>query len=97
MISPISHWRTKEKEYQYLGKTGKIISFTKIINPPKGFGSLPYYVAVVEFSKREKRIAQLILEGKKPKIGGKVKGMIRIIGQPDKEGIINYGIKFKLI
>lgn len=97
MISPISQWREKKKEYQYLDKIGRIISFTKIANPPQGFGKLPYWVAVIEFKNKERKTGQLVLEGKKPKIGAKVRGVIRIINQPNKEEIINYGIKFKLI
>jgi uncharacterized OB-fold protein len=97
MKSPISYWREKQKEYQYLDKKGKIISFTKIYHPPEGFGKGPYYTAVIEFGNRKKKTGQLVLEGKKPKIGTRVKGILRIIGQPDKTGIINYGIKFKIL
>ena len=96
MRSPISNWRNKER-YQYLGKTGKIVSFTKINNPPKGFGRVPYYVAMVEFKNGKKKTGQLVLKGEELKIGAKVKAVIRIIETPDKEGIINYGVKFKVL
>ena len=96
MSSPIANWRNKEK-YRYLGRTGRIISFTRVNNPPKGFGKLPYYIGIIEFNHSQRKSGQLVLEGKKPKIGVKVMGIIRRIGIPDKEGIINYGIKFKLI
>jgi len=95
MRSPISNWRDKEK-YKYLGKTGKIVGFTKINNPPKGFGKVPYYVGIIEMRGGKKLTAQLVLEGKKPEIGGKARGIIRRIGIPDKEEIINYGVKFKI-
>lgn len=97
MINPISYWREQQKEYQYLDKIGRIISFTKINNPPKGFGKRPYYAGIIEFKNQDSRTGQFVLEGKKPKIGGQVKGIIRIIGQSGKNGIINYGIKFKLV
>lgn len=97
MKSPIAIWRRKRKDYQFLGKTGKIVSFSKVFNPPEGFGKLPYYVAVVEFKAGKRKIGQLVLEGKEPKIGAKVGVVIRRIGQPGLEEVINYGIKFKLI
>ena len=97
MHSPIANWRQKKKEYRYLDKIGKIISFTKIYNPPEGFGKLPYYTALVGFRNGKKKSGQLVLEGKEPQIGSKVKGIIRRIGVPNQKEIINYGIKFKLI
>ena len=96
MLSPIAQWRNKEK-YKYLGKIGKIVSFTKINNPPDGFGDFPYYAGIIKLTNGEKKIAQLVLESKVPKIGDRVKGVIRKIGIQDKEAIINYGVKFKLI
>lgn len=97
MTSPIIYWRSKEKRYQYLDKVGRIVSFTEIFKPPFGFGKTPYLVALIKFKNNQKQIGQLVLGNKKAKIGAKVKGIIRIIGQPSDRGIINYGIKFKLI
>lgn len=97
MKSPIAAWRSKRKEYQFLGKTGKMISFTRIFDPPEGFGKLPYFVAVVELKNGQRRTGQLVLEGKEPKIGARVEGVVRRIGQPGPEEIIRYGIKFKVI
>ena len=97
MNSPIISWRENKKNYQFLGKTGKVSSFTQILNPPEGFGKLPYWVAIVQLNHGKKLVAQLVLDGKKPKIGVRVKAVLRIIGQPEKEEIINYGVKFKLI
>jgi uncharacterized OB-fold protein len=95
MKNPIRKWRTKAK-YQHLGKTGKIVSFTKVNNPPAGFGNLPYYVGVIKIAK-EQITSQLVVEGEKPAIGKQVKGILRIIGQAKNEEIINYGVKFKVI
>lgn len=97
MTSPIVNWRNKKEEYQFLAKTGKIISFTKIFNPAMGFGKLPYFVAVVKLRNGQKKTGQLVLEGKKPKIGAPVKAIVRITNFPQPEEIINYGIKFKLV
>ncbi|HUV47145.1 MAG TPA: hypothetical protein VMW29_03355 [Candidatus Bathyarchaeia archaeon] len=97
MQSPIVYWRERKKEYRFLDRVGKLVSFTKIFNPPAGFEPWPYYSAIAEFRNGLKKTGQLVLEGKKPKIGGKVLGVIRRIGLQDKSGIINYGIKFKLL
>ena len=97
IISPISYWREKKKEYQCLNKAGRVISFTKINNPPLGFGKIPYYSVLVKLNNGQKKTSQLVLNGKKPRIGAKVKAIIRISGTPGKKDIINYGIKFKLI
>lgn len=78
-------------------KKGKIVSFSKVFNPPEGFGKLPFYVAVVEFKTGKRKIGQLVLEGKEPKIGAKVRAVIRRIGRPGQEEIIDYGIKFKVV
>lgn len=96
MKSPLTNWRDKEK-YKFLGKTGVIISLTKINNPPKGFGRLAYYAAIVGFKNKEKKTAALVLEGKKARIGAQVKAVIRRIGEPGPEDIIHYGIKFKVV
>ena len=97
MRSPISAWRKTKTTYRYLGKKGLIVSFTKVINPPAGFGRLPYWVGIIEFPDGERQTSQLVLEGKEPKVGGKVIGIVRKIGQVGKEEIINYGVKFKLL
>ena len=97
MKSPIAVWRSKRKDYQFLGEIGKIISLTRIFDPPEGFGKLPYFVAVVEFKKGRRRAGQLVLEGKEPKIGARVKGVIRRVGQPGPEEVVRYGVKFKVI
>lgn len=94
--NPIINWRNQQNRYQNLGKTGTIISFTKVYQPPRNFGKLPYYIGVIEL-KNKRVTAQLVIENKLPKIGDKVKAVLRIIGQPSKEGIINYGVKFKVL
>jgi uncharacterized OB-fold protein len=96
MINPISYWRDKKENLKYLNKTGKIVSFSRIVNPPQGFGLKPYYVAVLEFN-GQKTTGQLVTEAKQPEVGTLVKGILRILNQPDKKGIVNYGVKFKVI
>ncbi len=97
MKNPILNWRQQKQKYQLLGKQGRIVSFTKITNPPQGFGLLPYHVAIVDFGKQGKQTGQLVLEGKIPVRGGRVRAVLRIIGRQDSKELINYGVKFKLI
>jgi uncharacterized OB-fold protein len=97
MKNPIANWRSQEKNLKILEKKGRIISFSKIFNPPQGFGSLPYYVGLIDLGKFGKIAGQLVLNGKKLKKGAKVKAVLRIIGSQNKKELINYGIKFKLI
>ena len=97
MKSPIAIWRTKQENSRFLGKKGKIVSFSKVFNPPEGFGKQPFYSAVVELQPGKRKTGQLVLEGKKPRIGAKVIAVIRRISQPNLEEIIDYGIKFKVI
>ena len=97
MINPVADWRNKKKTFLFLNKIGTLISFTKINNPPKGFGKHAYWVAIVEFEEKKRKIGQLILEGKKPSVGGKVIGVARKLKKANKEEIISYGVKFKLL
>jgi len=96
MKNPIRKWRNKNK-YQYLGKQGEIVSFTKVNNPPLNFGRLPYYIGIIKFPGGGQITGQLVLEGQEPAIGKKAEGVLRIIGQAKDEEIINYGVKFKLV
>ena len=97
MKNPISQWRNKKKQYQFLYRTGKIISFTKVQHPPQGFGSLPYYTAIIEFPRKRRTTGQLVIEAKKPSLNASVKGVLRIVGRPEKSDIINYQVKYKVI
>jgi len=97
MASPAVYWRKKKTTFLFLNKKGTLLSFTKINNPPKGFGKQAYWVGIVEFPEGTNQIGQLILEGKEPKIGQAVIGVIRKTRQPNNEEVITYGVKFKLL
>lgn len=98
MQSPIKIWRNQKKIRRFLGRIGRIVSFTKIFIPPSGFeGQAPYPIVLVDFG-GEKLVGQLVdFENEDLKINTKVKAILRRIRQPDKEGVIPYGIKFKPI
>lgn len=97
MSTPVRIWREAEERYQNLGKKGKIISFTKIFNPPKDFfNQRPYWAGIIEFTNGKKITTQLVVEDKKPEIGQTVVGVLRRIRVKNKKSIIEYGVKFKV-
>jgi len=97
MTSPVVYWRNKKNAFSHLNKVGRLISFTKIHNPPIGFGKHAYWVGIVEFSAGEKKTGQLVLEGKTPKIDAQVIGIARKPRKEDTKSVISYGVKFKLL
>ena len=98
MVSPVKLWRNQKKIRESLGREGKIVSFTQISVPPLGFeAQAPYPVVLVDMGDKL-QIGQLVdSELNDVRIGQKVKAIIRRVRQPDSEGVIPYGIKFKLI
>ena len=99
MISPVKVWRNQGSIAKTLGKRGKIVSYTMIRVGPKGFESqIPYPVVLVEFNKGDRITGQLVdWEEKDLKIGKEVEAILRRIREPDPEGVIPYGIKFRPI
>lgn len=98
-ISPVKIWRHQKEIASFLGKEGKIISWTLIRVPPAGFErEAPYPVVLVELEKGARKIGQLVdWQDKDLMTGRKVRAVYRRAKQPDPEGIIPYGIKFKPI
>jgi len=98
-ISPVKIWRHQKETAFFLRKEGKIISWTLVRTPPEGFErEAPYPVVLVELEKGKRRMGQLVdWQDKDLRVGRKVKAVYRRIKQPDPEGIIPYGIKFKPI
>ncbi len=88
-------WRERDERLRYLGKAGKIISFTKILESPQGFEDQPYYVVMVEVN--DKRVVGQWVSGKRPEMGMKVKGVLRKSGIAEKAAVIEYGVKWKKI
>ncbi|OGF98725.1 hypothetical protein A3D78_07315 [Candidatus Gottesmanbacteria bacterium RIFCSPHIGHO2_02_FULL_39_14] len=97
MLSPVKIWRNQKKIKSLLFLKGKIVSYTQIYVPPAGFeAQAPYIVAIAEFNKGLRIIAQLVdYLDVNLKIGQKVITVLRRTKDPGLEGIIPYGIKFK--
>lgn len=79
-----------------LSGEGKVISYTTIHNPQKGFEQqVPYNIAIIELNEGVRITAQII-ECKREdiKIGMKVRAVFRKLSEEGKRGIIHYGYKF---
>lgn len=96
MKSAVKIWRERQARYQCWGKSGKIVSFTKIMEPPHGFGRRWYWVVLVEL-RRGKRVIGQLTGKKEPEIGGRVVGVVRRLRQARENEVIEYGVKFELI
>lgn len=107
MTSPVRIWRESETRYQYLGKTGKILSLTKIQTPVAGFEKyLPYFVAVIQLEDGKKITGQIVVQSSTPKggqakfkvqSGDKVVGVLRRLKESSEKGLIEYGVKWRIV
>lgn len=97
MNSPIQVWRNHKKLHNYLGKTGRLLTWTTIYIAPAGFEhQTPYVVGIVELSGGERLPVQIVdckEEDLKP--NQKVTVVIRKIGKVASGEVIEYGIKVK--
>ncbi len=80
-------------------REGKIYSYTRVHTGPSGFKhQTPYYMAIIELDNGARILSQLVdTDPKMVKIGAKAKKVFRKIVEPDKQGIISYGYKFRVV
>ena len=99
MISPVSIWRKQKQIRNVLGKKGTVLSWTKISVAGTDFKSYaPYLVALAELETGEKIFGQIVdMPEEKLTIGRKIIVTLRKVRAPSSEGVIAYGIKFKLL
>ncbi|OGK44070.1 hypothetical protein A2957_01245 [Candidatus Roizmanbacteria bacterium RIFCSPLOWO2_01_FULL_38_11] len=94
MYSPVKIWRRQRKLREYLGKKGKIITWTKIYTAGEGRSSEdPYNVALIEIDDHTRFSLQVIHGYEKLDFGQEVKIVLRKLHQKSHEGVIAYGIK----
>ena len=93
MKSAAQVWRNQKTNYQNLGKTGVVISKTRIIEAPGGFVG-PYWVVMVKLPKNNRAVGQWADEAE-PKIDMKAIGVLRRLGEAEPGGVIEYGVKWK--
>ena len=77
--SPVKLWRRQKNVTSLIGKKGKILQWTIIRVPGKGFsGVAPYPVVIVKMEDGEKMIGQLVdWESKDLKVGKAVTSVLR--------------------
>lgn len=75
---------------------GTIASFTTVRNPPKGFGTEPYRVALIELDDGKKVLAQLSKESAEPAIGARVAPAMRKV-RTMENGLIVYETKYSVL
>lgn len=92
--SPAKLARTTQERYRFLGKVGRVESFSSVSIGPEGLDRrIPYLVAVVDFGK-ERAILQLAdLKTGDVKVGMKVIGVMRRLFEPGEKELIAYGVK----
>lgn len=95
MNSPVKNWREIKKISQQLGRVGKVVTWTKVFVAPTGFEhEVPYLVAIVEFLDGQRTSVQVVDCLEEQIIEGmEVITVVRRIGKPSGEDVINYGIK----
>jgi len=76
---------------------GKIVTFTWVYTPPKGFNSrIPYCLAIIELAEGPRLTAQIVaVEQGEVSIGMPVEFAFRKLASEGKEGVITYGFKFR--
>jgi uncharacterized OB-fold protein len=86
----------KLEDYK-LSEKGKVLTFTVIRSPPKGYErNAPYVVGIVELNEGVKVISQIVdCDPEELQIGTPVELVFRKVKEGGKEGIIEYGYKFK--
>jgi hypothetical protein len=78
---------------------GKIYSFTKVHAAPAGFEhETPYFLALIEFENGVRILSQIVDSDESAvKIGASAEAVFRKISEDEKDGIIAYGYKFKVV
>lgn len=96
MSSPVTIWRAHKNLHNYLNKVGQLLVWTKIFVAPGGFEhQVPYLVGIVQFNDERLPLQIVDCEEEDLKPNQKVTVVIRKIGKPKSEDVIEYGLKVK--
>lgn len=87
--SPAVYYRKQAQIRKLLGKQGKIKVLTKIQGRKR-------YSGIIVCEKRN-ITSEIISDYRKPQVGDKVVGVLRINKTNGKTGLIEYGVKFQLL
>lgn len=93
--SAVNNWRKTKLLKNYLGKTGKLLTWTTVSTAPTGFEyQSPYFAGIIEFDDKSRMPIQIIdckSEDLKPNL--KLRLVIRRLKKPGPADVIDYGIK----
>ena len=97
--SPARIWREQKSDYLFLGKTGKLITWSEVKSAPASFADqAPYVVGLVDCGSLGKKMARLTgVEADKLRKGQKFIGVWRRLRVFGDEGLIEYGVKFRAL
>lgn len=76
---------------------GKVITYSWVYTPPKGFKSrIPYCIGIIELDEGPRVTSQIVgVEKEEVEIGMPVEFAFRKISTEGNEGVITYGMKFR--
>lgn len=95
-VCPSCRSKGKLKDFEFSGN-GKILSWTVIHVPPEGFETqTPYVVAIIELEEGTNIAAQIVDDPENVRSGKYVKPVFRRMFSDDPDGLIHYGLKFKI-
>ena len=97
-ISPVKIWRRQKKIKDRLGKSGTVITWTRIFVTSDEFKkNTPYIVVMVKLDGGKRAYGQLVdVDSLKDiRFGMKVQAVLRKVRESSHEDVIAYGIKFK--
>jgi uncharacterized OB-fold protein len=94
-ISPVVVWRKNDWRKEFLGKKGKLISWSVVRSAPVGMEKAGEYVVGIVKVGKKKVVRQIVdVEWSELKEGMSLVGKLRQIVCVDKEESILYGVKF---
>lgn len=95
---PAKIWREAKKESQSFGQEGRLLYWTTVKVAGEAHEKMaPYVVALIRLGRKEVVGGQLVdWEGKELKKGMKVTGVSRRMRVEGKEGLIRYGVKWRV-
>lgn len=99
MSSPVTVWRHHKNIKNYLGKTGKVLVWTKVFVAPSGYEQdAPYFVAMIQFGDGKRMPLQVVdFDGEELKRNQKIITVVRRLSKVKLDEVIEYGIKAKPI
>lgn len=97
--SPVRLWREQKLDYPFLGKTGKLVTWSEVKSAPASFSDqAPYIVGLVDCAALGKKMARLVgVKAEELKVGQKFIGVWRRLRVDGDEGLIEYGVKFRAL